>query len=112
MEHINRIELQGRVGNVRTNEYNGTRVANFSLATDLLYRTKDGNAVSETTWHNIVAWESKDIPNVHEICVGMPLNVTGRLRTSRYTTADGTEKSYSEVLASRVRIVEEDASPA
>ena len=112
MEHINRIELQGRVGNVRTNEHNGTRVANFSLATDLLYRTKDGNAVSETTWHNIVAWESKDTPNVHEICVGMPLNVTGRLRTSRYTTADGTEKIFYEVLASRIRIVEEDASPA
>lgn len=112
MDHINRIELQGRVGNVRTNEHNGTRVANFSLATDLLYRTKDGNAVSETTWHNIVAWESKDTPNVHEICVGMPLNVIGRLRTSRYTTADGTEKIFYEVLASKIRVIEEDTSQA
>ena len=40
MEHINRIELQGRVGNVRTNEYNGGRVANFSLVTELLYKNK------------------------------------------------------------------------
>ena len=111
MDHINRIELQGRVGTVRTNEHNGTRVANFSLATDLLYRTKDGNAVSETTWHNVVAWESKDIPNVHHICVGMPLNVIGRLRTSRYTTAGGTEKIFYEVLASRIRVIEEDGSP-
>ena len=112
MEHINRIELQGRVGNVRTNEYNGTKVSNFSLATDLLYRAKDGTAVSETTWHNVVAWESKEIPNVHDICVGMPLNVTGRLRTSRYSTADGTEKIFYEVLANKIRVIEEDTSPA
>jgi single-strand DNA-binding protein len=112
MDHINRIELQGRVGNVRINEHNGTRVANFSLATDLLYKTKDGNAVSETTWHNVVAWESRDTPNVHSICVGMPLNVIGRLRTSRYTTADGTEKIFYEVLASKIRVIEEDTSQA
>ena len=112
MDHINKIELQGRVGNVRTNEHNGTRVANFSLATDLLYRTKDGSAVSETTWHNVVAWESREMPNVQNICVGMPLNVTGRLRTSRYTTADGTEKIFYEVLANRIRIIEEDTSQA
>ena len=112
MEHINRIELQGRVGIVRTNEHNGMRVANFSLATDLLYRTRDGAAVSETTWHNIVAWESKDIPDVYGICVGMPLHVTGRLRTSKHTNADGTEKTYYEVLASKIRVVQDDSSPA
>ena len=112
MDHINRIELQGRVGNVRTNEHNGTRVANFSLATDLLYRTKDGSAVSETTWHNVVAWESKETPNVQNICVGMPLNVTGRLRTSRYTTADGTEKIFYEVLANKIKMIEEEGPNA
>lgn len=112
MEHINRIELQGRVGIVRTNEHNGMRVANFSLATDLLYKTRDGSAVSETTWHNIVAWEGKDIPDVYSICVGMPLHVTGRLRTSKYTNADGTERTYYEVLANKVSILQEEVSPA
>ena len=111
MEHINKIELQGRVGIVRTNEHNGMRVANFSLATDLLYKTRDGAAVSETTWHNVVAWESKDIPDVYSICVGMPLNIVGRLRTSKYTNADGTEKTYYEVLASKIRVVHDDSSP-
>lgn len=112
MEHINRIELQGRVGIVRTNEHNGMRVANFSLATDLLYKTRDGAAVSETTWHNIVAWEGKDIPDVYGITVGMALNVTGRLRTSKYTNADGSERTYYEVLANKVTVLQEDSSPA
>ena len=108
MEHINRIELQGRVGSVRTNEYNGSRVANFSLATDMLYKTRDGSAVSETTWHNVVAWEGKEMQDVHSICKGMPLYVTGRLRTTRYTGADGSEKTYYEVMASKIRILKEE----
>ena len=107
MEHINRIELQGRIGTLRTNEYNGSRVANFSLATELMYKSKDGSAVNETTWHNIVMWESKDTPRIEEIAVGIPVNVTGRLRTSRYTSADGVEKQYYEVLANRIRLLRE-----
>ena len=103
MEHINRSELQGRVGNIRTNVVGDTRVANFSLATDYLYKTRDGAAISETTWHNVVAWSGKNMPDLDKIEKGTPLHLTGRLRTNRYTSADGTEKLFYEVLAYRIR---------
>ena len=103
MEHINRIELQGRVGNIRTNVVGDTRGANFSLATDYLYKTRDGAAISETTWHNVVAWSGKNMPDLDKIEKGTPLHLTGRLRTNRYTSADGTEKLFYEVLAYRIR---------
>ena len=106
MDHINRIELQGRVGNVRTNEYNGTKVDNFSLVTEVLYKTREG-AVSEATWHNVVAWESRDVPNVHSITKGKPIYVSGRLRTSKITNIDGSEKTYYEVLASKMKFVDD-----
>ena len=108
MEHINRIELQGLVGTVRTNEYNGTKVSNFTLATEILSKAREG-AVSETTWHNVVVWESKDNPDVHRIAKGMPVNVIGRLRTSKVTNMEGVEKTYYEVLASRVKILRDGA---
>ena len=108
MENINRIELQGRVGTVRTNLVNGIKVANFSLVTDHLYKTRDGIAISETTWHNIVAWSGKDMPDLDMIGKGTPLHLVGRLRTNRYTAADGTEKQYYEVLAYRIRIIEHE----
>ena len=107
MDHINRIELLGCVGNVRTNEYNGSKVANFSLATDILYKTRDG-AASETTWHNIVAWEGKDTPDVHRITKGTPVYVTGRLRTTKHTGADGIERTYYEVLANKIKIMQDE----
>lgn len=107
IEHINKIELQGHVGTVRYNEYNGSKVINFSLATELLYKTRDG-ATSETTWHNIVAWEGKDMPDFVKITKGTPVNVTGRLRTTRYTSTDGSEKQYYEVLANKILILKND----
>lgn len=110
MENINKIELQGFVGNVRTNEHNGSKVANFSLATETIYKTRDGNPASETTWHNIVAWEGRDIQNVEKIAKGMAVYVTGRLRASRYTSSDGTEKQFYEVLANKVRLLEDEPS--
>ena len=108
MEDINRIELQGRVGTLRTNTVNGTMVANFSLATDLLYKNREGVGVSETTWHNVVAWSGRDMPDLSKITIGMPLYVSGRMRTTKYTTAEGTDKYFYEVLANRIRFVTED----
>lgn len=107
IEHINRIELQGHVGTVRLNEHNESMVANFTLATELLYKSREGVATSETTWHNIVAWSGKEMPDLNRIVKGTPVNVIGRLRVNRYTTSDGIEKQFYEVLASKVRILKD-----
>ena len=110
MEHINKIEIQGRIGTVRSNVINDRKVVNFSVATDYLYKGKDGLGISETTWHNIVAWAGKDMPDLDSIVRGTALNVTGRLRTNRYTSADGTEKQFYEVLAYKVRMVSDQTA--
>ena len=107
MDHINRIELQGRIGTVRTNIIGDNMVANFSLVTEYLYKTRDG-AANETTWHQITAWEGKDMPDLSTLFKGMQVNVTGRLRTFRYTNSEGIEKQLYEVVANKVRIVEEE----
>ena len=109
MEHINRIELQGRVGNVRTNVVGETKVANFSLATDHLYKGRDGSAISETTWHNIVAWSGRNMPDLNRICKGTAVHVIGRVRANRYTSADGTERLFYEILAGKIKILEEES---
>lgn len=107
MEHLNRIELRGRVGTIRSNEVNGSKVTNFSVVTEHLYKTRDGNAVSETTWFNVTAWHSKEMPDFGSIAKGMPVYVSGRMRTSRYTSAEGVEKQYYEIMANKVRFIED-----
>ena len=107
MDYINKIELKGRVGTVRSNVVNDSRVANFSLITDFLYKTRDGNAVSESTWFNVVAWEGRDIIGLEKIEKGSIVHVSGRMRSNRFEGADGSEKHYYEVLATKLRIVDE-----
>lgn len=111
MEHINRIELQGHVGTVRHNEYNGKKVVNFSLATEFLFKSRDGQILSELTWHNIVAWEGKDIEDPSLIAIGTPVYVCGRLKATKYTSADGVEKIIHEVSANKLRIVKDEPKP-
>lgn len=108
MNHINRIELQGRIGIIRTNIVGDSMVANFSLVTEFLYKTRDGGAVNETTWHHVTAWEGKEMPDLSTLAKGTPVNVTGRMRTFRYTNAEGVEKQSYEVFASKVRVLSEE----
>ena len=105
MEHINKVEIRGNVGAVRLNEHNGKKVANLSVITELLYKSREAGAVSEATWHNVVAWSGKEIADLDMISKGTTIHVTGRIRTSKYTSADGVEKFFYEILASRLTIV-------
>lgn len=108
MDYINRIELKGRVGTVRSNVVNGSRVVNFSLITDFLYKTREGNAVSEATWFNVAAWEGKDIQGLELIDKGVTVHVHGRIRSHKFEGSDGTEKQFYEVLANRLRVIDEE----
>ena len=108
MNHINKIELQGRVGNVRTSIFGENMVASFSLVTEHLYKTRDGGAANETTWHHVTAWEGKDMPDLSTITKGSPVHVTGRLRTFKYTNTEGTEKQLYEVVAHKIRVLSEE----
>ena len=44
-QYINRVELQGRVGTVRISPVHDTIVANFSVMTEHMHQTSDGNKV-------------------------------------------------------------------
>ncbi len=108
MEHLNRIEVNGRVGTIRIAEVNGSKVANFSIVSEYLYKARDGNAVSETTWFNITAWQNRDMPDFSRLIKGMPVHVTGRLRSSKYTNSEGVDRQFYEILANRIEYLTEE----
>ena len=61
----------------------------------------------DNTWHNVVAWSGKDIADLNSIVKGAPVYVCGRLRLNRYTNPEGVEKQVYEIIASKVRILNE-----
>lgn len=112
MEQLNRIELKGNVGNVKVQTVGDNEVARFSVATNYVFKGKDGQPVIETTWHNVVAWNGKGMPDFQKITKGCGVHAVGRLRSQRYTGNDGVEKTSYEVLCNRLDIVENDQSGA
>ena len=106
MEQMNRIELRGIVGSVKTQIISGNKMSRFSVATSRAYKDKEGNAVIETTWHNVVAWESDRIKDLDLLRAGSKVYVAGRLRSHQFTGSDGVERTSFEVSASKVNILD------
>lgn len=102
MEQLNKIELRGSIGSIRLQTYNDNPVAHFTLATDYVYKDKDGVPVIETTWHNVTAWEGRDIQKLDELEKGSKVYVLGRVRNQRFTGSDGIDRTSNEVVARRV----------
>ncbi len=108
MEYLNRIEINGRVGNFRHAEINGSKVTNFSVVCDYLYKTREGTPVLETTWFNITAWHNRDMHDFERMTKGIPVHVVGRIRSSKYTNSEGVEKNFYEVMANKVEYLKEE----
>lgn len=107
MEQLNRIELRGTVGSIKIQKISDANVANFTLATNLAYRDKDGCAIIETTWHNVTAWESKEIKDLGRIEKGSKVHLVGRLRSQRFCGSDGAERTMYEVVARTVELIDD-----
>lgn len=107
MEQLNRIELRGVVGSVRTQTFTDNMMARFTVATNYAFRDKDGTAVIDTSWHNLVAWEGKNVQDLSRLARGTKVHVLGRLRYQKYTGSDGIERVASEVVVNKLTILED-----
>ena len=105
MEQLNKVELRGIIGSVRVQDVADTKVANFSVATDYVYKSKDGGIIIETTWHNVVAWEGDSMHGLDQLKKGSYVHIRGRLRNRRYTAADGAERTVCDIVAGSLGIL-------
>jgi len=96
--------LIGNLGNapeVKTIE-GGKKLARFSIATKESYRNAKGEKVTETTWHNIVAWGKVAEIAEKYLTKGKEVAVEGKLINNSYTDKDGNKKYSTEVQVSEI----------
>ena len=105
MESMNRVELQGVVGNVRIERVAGIKMACFTLATDYSWSGKSGAVIIETTWHELVAFSDRSSVHFEEIKQGAHLHITGRLRRQVYVNQSGESMAKMEVLVESLEAV-------
>lgn len=112
MTSLNRVELRGHVGqNPKITTVGESQVARFSIATNETYKDKRGDLKEETTWHNISAWNGRAIDDFSSLKKGAYVSLVGKIRNVRYTSSTGEERQFSEVVASRLSVLQPSSQP-
>lgn len=96
----NNVQLTGNVG--RTPEIitlgSGKKLARFSIATRETYRNHLGEKVTDTHWHNIIAWGKMAEKVEKEVPKGREIEIEGKLSSRSYEDKKGIRKYITEVV--------------
>jgi single-strand DNA-binding protein len=104
---VNKVILVGNVGRdpeIRSTN-DGTRIANFTLATSENWRDKgSGERRERTEWHRVVIFNDRLTEVVEKyVKKGAKLYIEGALQTRKWTDKDGQERYTTEVVLQRFR---------
>jgi single-strand DNA-binding protein len=95
----NKVQLIGNLGNapeVRNTE-SGKKLVRFSVATNEQYKNAKGERVTETQWHNLIAWGK--VADIAEkfLVKGTEVAIEGKLVNRNYTDKEGNKKYITEI---------------
>lgn len=100
----NQVQLIGNLGGkpeVKQME-SGKKLATFSLATSESYRGANGEKVTETQWHRVVAWGKVAEIAEKYLDKGREVAVEGKLVNRSYNDKDGNKRYVTEVQISEI----------
>ena len=110
----NKVQLTGNLGNkpdVRITE-TGKKWVRFSLATSEHFRTAKGENVTNTQWHNMVAWGKRaEIAEKH-LNKGTEVSVEGKLVSRSYTDKEGIKRYVTEVQVNEITVLNDKNNKA
>ncbi|MDD5095158.1 MAG: single-stranded DNA-binding protein [Dehalococcoidia bacterium] len=113
MASLNKVMIIGNVGSDPEMRFtaNGKPVTSFSVATNRVYSSPDGERKEETEWFNVVVWNK-----LAELCnqflgKGRLVYVEGRLRTRSWEGQDGQKHYRTELIAEVVTFLDKGGQP-
>ncbi len=94
--YINKVTIYGNL--TRDPELkalpSGSQVAEFGVATNRVYKDKEGNKKEEVDFHNIVSFGKTAEVIAKYLKKGRPIFIEGRIRTRSWEAKDGSGKRY------------------
>jgi len=100
----NRVQLIGNLGNepeILVME-SGRKLAKFSLATNETYKNSNEEKVTETQWHNIIAWNKTAEIIEKYVKKGHEIMIEGKLTSRSYETKEGEKRYITEVVCNEL----------
>ena len=103
----NTVQLIGHVGNapeIVTLE-SGKKLAKFSIATNESYKNAKGEKITDTQWHNIVAWGKTAELVENYVPKGKEVGVEGKLTSRSYEDKDGIKRYVTEIVCNELLLL-------
>jgi len=103
----NKVQLIGNLGQEPeiVNLDSGRKLAKFSIATNDYYYNKAGDKITDTQWHNIVAWGKTAEIIEKYVNKGSEIGIEGRLTTRSWEDKDGNKRYTTEVLVNELLLM-------
>jgi single-strand DNA-binding protein len=97
----NSVRLVGNLGadpEIKNFDSNSKQLARFSLATTESYKNDKGERVTETQWHNLIAWGSQAKFISTYLKKGDEVAIEGKLTNKNWVDKDGNKRYVTEVV--------------
>ena len=95
----NKVQLIGNLGNDPeiVNLDGGNKLAKFSIATNETYKNAKGEKVTDTQWHNVVAWGKTAEIVENYLTKGNEVAIEGKLTHRSYENKEGEKRYITEI---------------
>ncbi len=103
----NKVQLIGNLGNDPEiiNLESGKTLAKFSIATNENYKNAKGEKVTDTQWHNVVAWDKTAKIVESYLTKGKEVAIEGKLTSRSYETKEGEKRYITEIVCSELMML-------
>ncbi len=114
MVSVNKMIVIGNLGSEPEMRFtpNGRPVTSFSVATNRVYTTPEGERKEETEWFTVVTWSKLAEQCNQFLTKGRLVYVEGRLQTHTWESQDGQKHYRNEIVANIVRFLDRRAVAA
>jgi single-strand DNA-binding protein len=84
---------------------NDKKLAKFSVATTETYKNDDGEKVSDTQWHNVIAWGNQAKIAQLYLKKGNEIAIEGKITSRSYNDKDGVKRFITEIVANEILMI-------
>lgn len=103
----NKVQLIGHVGNEPEilNLESGKKLAKFFIATNESYKNSKGEKITDTQWHNIIAWGKTAELIENYVPKGKEVGIEGKLTSRSYEDMDGHKRYITEIVCKELLLM-------
>jgi len=103
----NKVQLIGNLGNDPeiVNLETGKMLAKFTLATNESYKNNKGEKITDTQWHNVIAWGKTAEIIEKYVTKGKEVAIEGKLTSRSYETKEGDKRYITEIVCNELLLL-------